>query len=133
MSPFAFHAKIARSDRGRHQHFCHAAALSQRLWPFSDQNGPGRPFAPTLRMSAPMRTVYVLKNGNTPPRYYTGVTADLPARLEAHNAGRCSHTAKHRPWKVDVVVRFTDETRAVKFENYLKSGSGVEFARRHLR
>lgn len=79
------------------------------------------------------RIVYVLKNLDDPPRFYTGVTADLGAHLEAHNAGRCSHTAKHRPWTVDVVVKFADETRALKFEKYLKSGSGVEFARRHLR
>jgi putative endonuclease len=84
-------------------------------------------------MSAPMRTVYVLKNSDTPPRYYIGVTADLRSRLEAHNAGRCRHTTKHRPWIVDVVVKFADEARALKFEKYLKSGSGVEFARRHLR
>jgi hypothetical protein len=34
---------------------------------------------------------------------------------------------------VDVIVTFADEKRALKFEKYLKSGSGVEFARRHLR
>jgi putative endonuclease len=79
------------------------------------------------------RIVYILKNADAPPRFYTGVTADLAARLEAHNAGRCSHTAKHRPWVVDVIVKFADEHRALKFEKYLKSGSGVEFARRHLR
>ena len=79
------------------------------------------------------RSVYILKNTDNPPRFYTGVTADLRSRLEAHNAGRCSHTAKHRPWTLDVVVRFTDEMRALKFEKYLKSGSGLEFARRHLR
>jgi predicted GIY-YIG superfamily endonuclease len=77
--------------------------------------------------------VYVLRNSDDPPRFYTGVTADLGARLEAHNAGRCSHTSKHRPWAVDVFVTFADETRALKFEKYLKSGSGVEFARRHFR
>ena len=82
-------------------------------------------------MSAPMRTVYVLKNGDTPPRYYTGVTADLKVRLEAHNAGRCPHTTKYRSWAPDVIVKFADETRALKFEKYLKAGSGVEFARRH--
>ena len=81
----------------------------------------------------PQCIVYVLKNSDDPPRFYTGVTADLHARLEAHNAGRCTHTAVHRPWAVDVFVRFADETRALKFEKYLKSGSGVEFARRHLR
>ena len=87
----------------------------------------------SVSMRAPQRIVYVLKNSDDPPRYYTGVTADLPARLDAHNAGRCSHTVKHRPWVVDCVVKFADETRALKFEKYLKSGSGVEFARRHLR
>ena len=82
---------------------------------------------------SPQCVVYVLKNPDYPPRFYTGVTADLGARLEAHNAGRCSHTSKYRPWAVDVVVKFADERRALKFEKYLKSGSGVEFARRHLR
>ena len=82
---------------------------------------------------SPQRLVYVLKNAEHPPRYYTGLTSNLRARLEAHNAGRCSHTAKHRPWVVDVVVKFGDERRALMFEKYLKSGSGVEFARRHFR
>ena len=84
-------------------------------------------------METPQRTVYVLKNAGIPPRYYTGVTGDLKARLDDHNAGRCPHTSKHRPWTVDAIVKFRDETRALRFERYLKSGSGVEFARRHLR
>jgi predicted GIY-YIG superfamily endonuclease len=66
-------------------------------------------------------------------RYYTGVTADVASRLSAHNAGRCTHTADGRPWEIDIVVEFTDETRALKLERYLKSGSGVAFAKRHLR
>jgi hypothetical protein len=49
------------------------------------------------------------------------------------NQGRCVHTAKYRPWTVDGVIEFADERRAVAFERYLKSGSGVAFARRHLR
>ena len=81
----------------------------------------------------PQRVVYILKNADHPPRYYTGVTSDLGARLKAHNAGGCLHTAKHRPWVVEVIVKFADESRALKFEKYLKSGSGIEFARRHLR
>jgi hypothetical protein len=31
-----------------------------------------------------------------------------------------------------VVIEFADERRAVAFERYLKSGSGVSFAQRHL-
>jgi putative endonuclease len=79
------------------------------------------------------RFVYVLRNQEIPPRYYTGVTSDPPTRYAEHKAGSCTHTAKYRPWSIDVVIEFADERRAIAFERYLKSGSGVAFARRHLR
>ena len=79
------------------------------------------------------RFVYVLRNCTEKPRYYTGVTSNVAARLRFHNAGLCRHTADGRPWQVDIVVQFADEQRAVAFEKYLKSGSGVAFAMRHLR
>jgi putative endonuclease len=82
---------------------------------------------------APKRFVYVLRSEPDPNRYYTGLTSDTSARLAAHNAGRCSHTASGRPWRLDVVVEFGNEERAVDFERYLKSGSGNAFAKRHLR
>ena len=77
--------------------------------------------------------VYVLKSETDPARYYTGLTSNLAARLGAHNSGQCPHTASGRPWIVDVIVEFQDERRAVTFERYLKSGSGVAFAMRHFR
>ena len=79
------------------------------------------------------RIVYVLKSEGEPTRYYTGLTSDMTARLNAHNAGRVPHTADGRPWIIDVVVEFSDERRAIAFERYLKSGSGGAFAKRHLR
>jgi putative endonuclease len=79
------------------------------------------------------RIVYVLRSDADPTRYYTGLTSDMAARLAAHNAGRCPHTVSGKPWIIDVVVEFSDERRAVALEKYLKSGSGHEFARRHLR
>ena len=79
------------------------------------------------------RFVYVLKNAARDPRYYTGLTSDVATRYAQHNAGRCIHTAKYRPWSIDVVIEFTEERRAVSFERYLKSGSGASFAKRHLR
>jgi putative endonuclease len=84
-------------------------------------------------MDLPKCIVYVLKNETDPVRYYTGLTSNLAARLAAHNAGRCPHTASGKPWTVDVTVEFSDERRAVAFERYLKSGSGVAFAKRHIR
>jgi len=81
----------------------------------------------------PQCFVYILRNTEDPPRYYTGHTSDVARRHAEHNAGSCIHTAKHRPWTIDVVIEFPDERRAVAFERYLKSGSGVAFAQRHLR
>jgi predicted GIY-YIG superfamily endonuclease len=79
------------------------------------------------------RFVYVLRNHESPPKYYTGLTSNVSTRHVEHNAGSCTHTAKHRPWSLDVVIEFADERRAITFERYLKSGSGVAFAQRHLR
>ena len=84
-------------------------------------------------MSDSRLIVYVLKNEQNPPSYYTGLTSNLRDRLDAHNAGRCPHTVSGRPWRVDVMVKFADEARAVTFERYLKSDSGSAFAIRHLR
>ena len=79
------------------------------------------------------RFVYVLTNKEEPARHYTGIPSDVTKRLLEHNSGSCTHTAKYGPWSVDVVIEFADERRAVAFERYLKSGSGVAFAKRHLR
>jgi predicted GIY-YIG superfamily endonuclease len=54
-------------------------------------------------------------------------------RLTEHNGDSYHRTAKYKPWEIDVVIEFADERRAVAFEHYLKSGSGVAFAQRHLR
>ena len=84
-------------------------------------------------MSGSKCLVDVLRNKSMPRRYYTGLTSHIKSRLDAHNAGHCVHTATGRPWEVDVIIEFSDESRAVAFERYLKSGSGVAFAKRHLR
>ena len=83
-------------------------------------------------MTFAKRSVYVLRSTGQ-SRYYTGVTSNVASRLRFHNAGLCRHTANGRPWEVDVIVQFADEARAVAFERYLKSGSGMAFAKRHLR
>ena len=84
-------------------------------------------------MPAGKRIVYILKNTDNPPRYYTGLTSNVAARLIFHNKGLCLHTSSGVPWHVDMIVEFADERRAVAFEKYLKSGSGVAFSKRHLR
>ncbi|HMO51485.1 MAG TPA: GIY-YIG nuclease family protein [Kiritimatiellia bacterium] len=76
--------------------------------------------------------VYILVSEAEPDRHYTGCTTDVEARLEKHNLGAVSHTAKYRPWRIETVIRFSAKTKAQDFERYLKSGSGREFARRHF-
>jgi putative endonuclease len=84
-------------------------------------------------MSGARCFVYVIKSRGNPSRYYTGVTSDVAARVAVHNAGHSTHTAKFGPWHVDLVIEFATEGRAIAFEKYLKSGSGVAFAQRHFR
>jgi putative endonuclease len=84
-------------------------------------------------MKTSLRFVYVLKNSDQPPRYYTGLTSDPIERLKAHNQSNGHHTSGRGPWSFDVVIEFADEARAVRLERYLKSGSGNAFAMRHLR
>jgi predicted GIY-YIG superfamily endonuclease len=79
------------------------------------------------------RFVYILRaSPESGEHFYVGVTGNVGERLADHNAGRCAHTARFRPWHVHVVIEFPDDTRAVRFERYLKSGSGRAFARRHF-
>jgi putative endonuclease len=84
-------------------------------------------------MSGAQCFVYIIGSRRDAGRYYTGLTSDVTARLAAHNAGRCTHTAKATPWTLVVVIEFAEERRAIDFEKYLKSGSGAAFSQRHLR
>jgi predicted GIY-YIG superfamily endonuclease len=65
-------------------------------------------------------------------RYYTGLTSNLTRRLAVHNSGGSQHTAILRPWELVVSLEFTRESSAIAFENYLKSGSGRAFAKKHF-
>ena len=84
-------------------------------------------------MESGLRFVYIIKNADNPPRYYRGLTSDPVARLKVHNQRNGHHTSGLGPWQIDVLIEFADESRAVRFERYLKSGSGGAFAQRHLR
>ena len=76
--------------------------------------------------------VYILASELDQELHYSGVTRDLRSRLREHNRGKCPHTSKHRPWKIETAISFRSEPKARRFERYLKTGSGREFARRHL-
>jgi putative endonuclease len=79
------------------------------------------------------RFVYILRSDTNAARHYVGISEDPDRRLEWHNHGPCGHTISGRPWSLVVVLEFPTEQQAVRFEKYLKSGSGRAFATRHFR
>jgi predicted GIY-YIG superfamily endonuclease len=79
-----------------------------------------------------MHYVYLLRSESCPEQRYVGLTNNLKSRLQQHNAGGSPHTAKFRPWILHAYFAFSDKERAAAFEQYLKSGSGREFGRRHF-
>jgi putative endonuclease len=78
------------------------------------------------------RFVYVLRTQSDPSRHYVGITSNVDKRLEWHNTGPSGQTVWNRPWAVVVALEFPCEGIAVRFEKYLKSGSGRAFAKRHF-
>lgn len=79
-----------------------------------------------------MHYVYLLESIAHPGQRYVGLTTDLKARLDTHNAGGSPHTSKFKPWRLVTYMAFTDEKKAAAFERYLKSGSGHAFANKRL-
>lgn len=77
--------------------------------------------------------VYLLRSESDPTKAYVGVTSDLRKRLDAHNAGKAKHTSKFRPWEIESYFAFSDHDKAVDFEKYLKTASGIAFANKRLR
>ena len=76
--------------------------------------------------------VYILQSVTFPERYYTGFTTNLQKRLDHHNSGGDSHTARYKPWKVKTYVVFEDKVQALEFERYLTTSSGRAFAKKRL-
>ena len=72
--------------------------------------------------------VYILRSIQWPGRRYVGVTSDLRRRVEEHNAGKCLHTSKFMPWRVETYIAFSDKEKAIAFEKYLKTGAGWAFS-----
>jgi putative endonuclease len=93
--------------------------------------------APGLHLDARMKQtgkcyVYVLHSLSSPDRHYVGLTDDILRHLEAHNRGALPQTARHRPWRLHVMMKFGTPEGAAQFEKFLKSASGREFTRTYF-
>jgi putative endonuclease len=65
-------------------------------------------------------------------KYYIGSTSDLKRRYKEHVSGQERTTKKFQPIKLTTYLGSSNKTLALKFEKYLKSGSGLAFRKRHL-
>lgn len=74
--------------------------------------------------------VYILRNGTG--KQYVGQTSNVDARLQEHNNGSVISTKNLRPWQLEWFCSFRDKTNAIRFEKYLKSGSGTAIRYRHI-
>ena len=75
---------------------------------------------------------YILRSISHPEQRYIGSTSDLKSRLVKHNAGEVPHTSKFKPWRIPTAIAFDNKEKAVAFKDYLKTGSGREFSKRHF-
>ena len=76
--------------------------------------------------------VYIIASIKGSKQYYVGVTDNLERRLKEHNAGESQSTCKFRPWEIVWYCWFRSVAAAHEFEEYLKSGSGRTFVKRHF-
>jgi len=76
--------------------------------------------------------VYYIRSKNFPEKTYIGFTHNLKNRLSEHNAGKSIYTKDLKPWELIGFLRFDQESKALKFEQYLKSHAGRIFLRRYF-
>lgn len=79
-----------------------------------------------------MYYVYIIKSRDYPEIIYTGFSTDLRKRFMDHNRGKSKHSEKYRPWELIFYCAFTNKQKALNFEAYLKSGSGIAFKIKRL-
>lgn len=75
--------------------------------------------------------VYILQS-QSDKSYYTGYTEDLEKRLKDHNQGVVTYTSSKRPYRLVWHCAFKEKSKAIAFEKYLKSGSGIAFSRKRF-
>jgi len=78
-----------------------------------------------------MYFVYILKSKKD-GSLYKGMTENLEQRLNDHNFGSGKYSSTKRPYELHWYCAFKDKSKALKFEKYLKHGSGHAFTKKHL-
>ncbi|WP_423866187.1 GIY-YIG nuclease family protein [Bradyrhizobium sp.] len=55
---------------------------------------------------------YIIRSISSPDQEHTGATADLKRRISDHNAGKGTHIAKFKPWRLVWYCAFPDKYKA---------------------
>ncbi len=79
-----------------------------------------------------MYYVYLIESIKNHKQTYIGYTNNLEQRLEKHNTGASKYTSDDRPWRLVTYICFSNQSKALKFEKFLKVGSGYAFAKLRL-
>lgn len=78
-----------------------------------------------------MHFVYILQSEKE-KSLYVGSTENIKQRVAEHNSGKTKYSSTKRPYILKWFCGFPNKSLALKFEKYLKQGSGFAFARKHL-
>ncbi|MFA5130024.1 MAG: GIY-YIG nuclease family protein [Patescibacteria group bacterium] len=76
--------------------------------------------------------VYIIQSTRFPKQFYTGFSENIDGRLDEHNEGKSVHTNKFKPWVLIYYCAFQDKKKALAFERYLKTSSGIAFRNKRL-
>ncbi len=79
-----------------------------------------------------MYYVYILRSIASPTKIYIGYTKNLQERIKSHNSGKSLFTSKFKPWRLETYIVFNKEQKAIEFEQYLKTASGIAFRNKRL-
>ncbi len=77
-----------------------------------------------------MYYVYLLRLSND--TFYAGFSSNLKQRILEHSNGYVQQTAHFRPVILVWYAAFHNKILALRFEKYLKTGSGYLFRNKHL-
>lgn len=79
-----------------------------------------------------MYFVYIIQSISFPKQLYTGFSENIKERLIEHNNGKSTYTRKFKSWKLVYYCVFNNKKKALDFEKYLKSASGIAFRNKRL-
>jgi len=75
--------------------------------------------------------VYILKSQKDNSLYF-GSTENVKDRVKEHNSGKSTYSKTKKPYSLIWFCAFSNKTKAMIFEKYLKHGSGHAFTKKHL-